>query len=599
MANFTATIRTESIRPSSSIGQRPQSAALEAIGARPRQAQRRPTKQASYELANHAKAYIEGGKVASGFEFLTSLLAAGTSISTPAQPYLGLLAPPAYIAFGLSLIADPSFTTQAPSSDAQQASDAALRYLQCIHSIVDAPAYPTIRKAFIFTDERTRRRAPGYRSEANSLSPGGPGGDIERLAGPAANEKSLWRHAEDFWHIVGWAFNCSIAHKKRWDRWKLWLGITLDFLEADWHVCVKEGKDALDPAAVLQKSLLWHYVVGEAESTTRSMRRRIVKAILATASSDSRRDYPEVWPRETYELKRKAQKEGPISQVNFETGDIGDYGSDDEMQDILEQPEDDHDVPKSKPSTGGDSIRNVLDACQRLGGQEAIDLRQRLIALLARLAQELPLQFTKLSDFFDNILEEVVHLPTITFHVLISTTTLPSRSKIAFLANLLVPLVSGFVPDYFQFDPAPEHLETILLPLKTDGQSFAVNAKITLVLEQMFLYTMQQNTLTPTQKLRQTMEDGIKARQSVYGAGKGKKGNAEEESQATELMATSSNRLLGLLEILEMSAKNPAHTLTVQGRKDAAPAKASFTSGSSLSPAPDSATEEENTEDED
>jgi hypothetical protein len=40
----------------------PPSDALEAVGARPRRTQRRPTKQASYELCNHAKAYLEGGQ---------------------------------------------------------------------------------------------------------------------------------------------------------------------------------------------------------------------------------------------------------------------------------------------------------------------------------------------------------------------------------------------------------------------------------------------------------------------------------------------------------------------------------------------------------
>jgi hypothetical protein len=43
-------------------GHAPASAALEAVGARPRRPQRRPTKQASYELCNHAKAYLEGGQ---------------------------------------------------------------------------------------------------------------------------------------------------------------------------------------------------------------------------------------------------------------------------------------------------------------------------------------------------------------------------------------------------------------------------------------------------------------------------------------------------------------------------------------------------------
>jgi hypothetical protein len=49
--------------PSSSVNARAaSSAALEAVGTRPRRAQRRPTKQASYELTNHAKAYLEGGQ---------------------------------------------------------------------------------------------------------------------------------------------------------------------------------------------------------------------------------------------------------------------------------------------------------------------------------------------------------------------------------------------------------------------------------------------------------------------------------------------------------------------------------------------------------
>ena len=43
-------------------GQNMSSAALEAVGTRPRRAQQRPTKPAAYELANHAKAFIEGNQ---------------------------------------------------------------------------------------------------------------------------------------------------------------------------------------------------------------------------------------------------------------------------------------------------------------------------------------------------------------------------------------------------------------------------------------------------------------------------------------------------------------------------------------------------------
>ncbi|KAF2853040.1 hypothetical protein T440DRAFT_418981 [Plenodomus tracheiphilus IPT5] len=581
-------------RPSPGFnGQALPSAALEAIGARPRLALRRPTKQASYELTNHAKAYLEGGKVASGFEFLHSLLAAGTSISTPAQPYIGSLAPPTYIAFALSLVVDPFYTTHAFSPDAQKGADAAFRYLQCVHATIDAPAYPTIRQAFTFAEQRTRRRVPGYRSEANSLSPGGPGGDVERLAGPAANEKSLWRHAEDFWHIVGWAFNCSVTHRKRWDRWKLWLGIMLDFLEADWDICVKESKDAADPVVTLRKSLIWHYIVGESESTNRSMRRKMVKAILATASPNSQKDYPEVWPQETYDIKRKQPQDGPVGEIDFETGNIGDYASDEDMEDKLEEPGVEEELATSKSSVRVEKIRNVHDACERLGGQDTIELRQRLITLLARVAESLPMQFTTLSDFFDTVLEDVIQFPTIIFHIIISTTTLPDDIKIAFLANLLLPLISRSIPDYFRSDPAPDHLETKFLPLKATSQGFATNAKVSLILEQMFMYMMSQDSFKPTNSLHKAMEDGIKARGSVLGTGKGIRGNAEEENQAKPLLQASSNRLLGLLEFLELEAAKPAPAVTSKGPKGATLAKFSFTSGSSLSAAPESDTEVE------
>jgi hypothetical protein len=51
----------------SATDEAPPSVALEAVGTRPRRAQRRPTKPAPYELANHAKAFIEGFQCKHGF----------------------------------------------------------------------------------------------------------------------------------------------------------------------------------------------------------------------------------------------------------------------------------------------------------------------------------------------------------------------------------------------------------------------------------------------------------------------------------------------------------------------------------------------------
>ncbi|KAI4925277.1 hypothetical protein J4E85_007154 [Alternaria conjuncta] len=577
---------SKTLNPSAHTNGHARSAALEAVSARPRHKQRRPTKQASYELTNHAKAYLEGGQYASGYDFLYSLLAAGTSISRPAQPYIGFLAPPAYIAFASSMVADPRFTTKAQSRDAAKGSNTALRYLQCVHTTIDDPAYPTIRKAFMFPRERNRRSAPSYRASA-SLSPQ-LSSDIKRIAGEAANEKSLWYRADDFWHAVGWAFNCAIKHKKRWNRWKPWLRVMLDFLEADWDVCVKQSnQEGASDETTLQQSLLWHYITGDETAMNRAKRRRIIRAVLATATPDSLKDYPEVWERETAEPRRKRNEDQPVGEVDFETGELADYGSDEDMQDASDDGGDESgDDTSSQTSDTG--IRNVHDAIERLGGQDAIKLRQRLIALLAQVAVELPELFTRIYDLCDNILEEFSQVPTMTFQVLLSTMKLPDDIRVAFTANLLHGMIASKPPSFFLRDPLQQDFEKTLLPLKGTTQSFAANTKISLILEQLFMHMMKNNALAPNPALRKAMEAGIQARRSVYGTGKGKRGNAEEEEQAKKLLQESSDRLLGLLEVLEM-----AHGKTPQSTRVKESALLSFGSGSSLSPAPDSETEPE------
>ena len=174
------------------------------------------------------------------------------------------------------------------------------------------------------------------------------------------------------------------------------------------------------------------------------------------------------------------------------------------------------------------------------------------------------------------------------FQVLLSTLKLQGSSRLAFNANLLLPLVSGRMPNYFRFEPTQEQIERILLPIKGSTQSYAANAKISIILEQIFLYMMTEYELTATESLRTAVEVGIQARKSVHGTGRGKRGNAEQEAQAVSLITASSARLLGLLALVEMAADKQPHAST---RKLRTPALQSFTAGSSLSPAPGSETE--------
>ena len=154
----------------------------------------------------------------------------------------------------------------------------------------------------------------------------------------------------------------------------------LDFLEADWNNCIPQGRvDNVDGEALLQESLLWQYIAGHADSVNRSMRRRIIRSILAAATPESLKEYPEVWEKETVEVKQKKVSSQPLGEVDFETGEVADYDSDEEMEDESE----DSDGEGSLMSQGhskDNGVQNVHDAIERLGGQDAIQLRHRLIA---------------------------------------------------------------------------------------------------------------------------------------------------------------------------------------------------------------------------
>lgn len=134
--------------------------------------------------------------------------------------------------------------------------------------------------------------------------------------------------------------------------------------------------------SALKESLLWRYIIGDATSVHRGLRRRMVKAILAAGSDEALKDYPEIWEKETEGPKRQRQEGQQAREVDFETGDMADYGSDDDMLDAPEETEDDMRVEEELDSDDNDSI--FQHAIRKLGGMQAIGLRQRLIALVRR-----------------------------------------------------------------------------------------------------------------------------------------------------------------------------------------------------------------------
>ncbi|KAJ4295270.1 hypothetical protein N0V90_007281 [Kalmusia sp. IMI 367209] len=563
-------------------------AALEAVGACPRQQIRRPVKALSFEVAHHVKAYLDHKHYEQAYIFLHSLLAAGSSISVPAKPYVGLLAPAAHLALASTLVVYPPTSTRATSADARQGSDAALRYLRCVHDTIRGPGYKTVKDAFSFTHTRRRGVASAAANHVERL-------DVERLDTLAANAHSLWQRAEDFWHVIGWAFNCAAIHKLRWERWRLWLDVTLDFLEADWDDCAKYGaQEPTERDAMLQDTLIWRYISSQ-DPAISNTRRRIIKAIFAVGDAQSLQQYPEVWDKETMEAKPPDAKSETIGLVDFENENDGDYMSDDEDTVMINAP---------RRAAGGRSSKNPLSASmpsledaftgdynaavQKLGGIDAVDLRQRFVALLMKVAKDLPAHFTSPEGLLDTLTQQVRYFSTPVLSVLITTSRLSPHHQLAFNVNLTIPLTSKRYPEYTTEAPTQSDLETLLLPCRARTQSYVANAKLSLLQEQVFLYMMGEELIEATSSLRQAMETGIEERHKVHGIG-GIKANLEEEEHGKTLMAASSGRLLSLLEVLEMSAGKPPRPRKEKNKSE--PLLSSF--GSSLSPAPESETDDD------
>lgn len=171
----------------------------------------------------------------------------------------------------------------------------------------------------------------------------------------------------------------------------------LQFLEAEWDGCMKSASpESEEREATLQESLLWRYVASQ-DPTVGNTQKRLLKAILATGDAKALKEFPEVWDRETTELKPKdTQKEQGIFS-SFDIDTMGDETDDEdvEMRDAPQSTSKGRRSRRKAPDTSDTSlppldtafISDHEAAVARLGGVEAVDLRQRLLALVRSLPQ--------------------------------------------------------------------------------------------------------------------------------------------------------------------------------------------------------------------
>lgn len=342
-----------------------------------------------------------------------------------------------------------------------------------------------------------------------------------------ATTSALWTQVEDFWQVVGWAFNCSVVHPHRWENWTLWLEFMLQVLEKDWetrwfHV------DEDGNTAPLENSMVVRYL--SADTLKTGYERKILRAVFADGMKTSMAEFPEIWRDET-RLRKKATEtiRTTDKRIDIEADDYGDYMASSSSE-IEEGDPETVNGPTSPPP------EDMPNGAAALGGMEALTLRLRLFSLLATVSVIIPSFFLPLYDFYDHSLHFIRPLPLPTFFILLSPMALGNLTPAAaqsLVQRILRSLISSSAPCPTHDNLDQEMLEKSYLPFAANTQSVADNAKVSACLEALVALYERHCGLVWSDGLGEAVERGIEARDAKAkkegrGKGRGKGGSGGE-----------------------------------------------------------------------
>ncbi|KAI9849827.1 MAG: hypothetical protein M1837_000041 [Sclerophora amabilis] len=469
-------------------------------------------------------------------------------------------------------------TTRSSSKDRLRASNNALRFLRSVNRLV-GPENANLAKAFQFNcSDRSLRRSGGWRRNDDDEESPDEDGLVDEISTEIATTGSLFSRAEDFWHAVGWAFNCSLVYPKRWERWKLWLGLMLDVLEEDWraredaaHAEVARGDEGEAVDAPMANSIISKYL--QLGSSRYGGARRVVRAIFADAGQSSLREFKEVFHNETIERREgnNGMKKMQDIQINIDEDIYGDYLCSDESDGdgdgsiVAGDPSrtQEHNSPILKPKKTSEKkagARNEIDSVDGfdlLGGVEAFTLRQRLLALLSDVSANLPTHFTPLDSLYNTYSEHIRPLPLPTFALVLSPTLLPSTftpsARSSLIQLILLSLISTSAPlppESANDELDQDILQTCFLPYPANTNNATDNAKVSLLVEALLRLLAHHIGLDGTPELKEAVERGIAAREAKTAkpdrrSRGGSKGDAEK---ARFWMGMSAIRLRAVVE---------------------------------------------------
>ena len=455
--------------------------------------------------------------------------------------------PSSHLSLISTLALHPSFTTRAKTPDLLVSSNLALKYLRLLNKTV-GPVNANISSAYAYNSSTasSRRSGGSRRRIGGSESP--EKDDSETVHIDLANTEGLWSRANDFWHVVGWAFNCSIAYKKRWERYQLWLNYIIDVLEDDWEV---------RSDAERSESLIIRYI--DLEGLVSSIEKRIVRAIFAEGSARSLAEFPEIWKNESRERKSAGDAPAikkPTAKISIEEDNYGDYlsssSSNLDEEDFSAKPE------PSPPRSG--TTESSIDGALLLGGHEALTLRTRLLALLARVSIANPTHAPPLLTLYDLYLTQIRPLPLPTFSLFLSPPSLSlftpaaASSLTQYIARTLVESAAPPPP---VDDLSQEVMEECYLPFAANTRSVGDNARFSLCVEALVRLYDGFLGLEWRRSLEQAADRGIRAREEKGKRMGGRKGEAGQEGGMgdREVLRASGVRLRAIVAMARAGGK--------------------------------------------
>lgn len=279
-------------------------------------------KDLPFELAQHVQTYYEESLFTQAYTFLLSIT--GNSIS-PTNRIAPVTVPaPPHLALAATVSVHPIFTTRTTSREKWEQANLAARLLRLVYQTV-GPVNGNLLAAFSFPryDSRSTRRAHFEDEEHDYDRVRNTDSLAQGLNTAYAGSQSLWTRADDFWHVVGWAFNCACLsgiHTQRWRRYQVLLEYLLDVLETDWQM--RDQEDSTE------ESLIWHYL--ELAAGGHARERRILRAIFADGTTRLTNEFRPIFANELKEPVTDNSKEGGGVKkrevdVNIEQEVFGDY----------------------------------------------------------------------------------------------------------------------------------------------------------------------------------------------------------------------------------------------------------------------------------